>query len=109
MGSEMCIRDRHVSSPIPDSLFFLCVWGIGLTSGWLSTSLLICGPQSVNTAHPHGERNILLQQEDSYEIPATERTAAQDATVASMLLSFWIVSGLTAGGALSLLVNILLG
>ncbi|AXA51217.1 solute carrier family 29 (equilibrative nucleoside transporter), member 1/2/3 [Malassezia restricta] len=105
----MCHLGKHVSSPIPDSLFFLCVWGIGLTSGWLSTSLLICGPQSVNTAHPHGERNILLQQEDSYEIPATERTAAQDATVASMLLSFWIVSGLTAGGALSLLVNILLG
>lgn len=105
----MCHLGTYVSSPIPDSLFFLCVWGVGLTSGWLSTSFLICGPQSVHTTHPHSERDILLHQEDSHEIPVTERAAAQDATIASMLFSFWIVSGLTAGGALSLLVNILLG
>lgn len=105
----MCHLDTYTSSLIPDSLFFLCVWGVGLTSGWLSTSFLICGPQSVNITHSHSERDILLHQEYPHEIPVAEHAVAQDATIASMLFSFWIVCGLTAGGAFSLLVNMLLG
>lgn len=107
-----CHIDGRTPSSIPDGAFFLCVWGVGLTTGWLSTSFLICGPQEVhaNSANAHNESYIMLEDEDTAQHPSSaHNAAAQDASIASMLFSFWIVSGLTCGGFLSLFVNFVLG
>lgn len=106
-----CHIDGRMPGSIPDSAFFLCVWGVGLTTGWLSTSFLISGPQEVHGggANASNESYIPLEDEVAVLHPSqAHHAAAQDATIASMLFSFWIVSGLTFGGILSLFVNFVL-
>ena len=116
-----CRLDIYKTSPIPDTIFFLGVVGLGLTTGWLSTSFLISGPQSAakhdesTTMQNNGlnteasQDQVLLHDETMHEASAAEHAGTQDAAMASMLCSFWLVAGLTAGGCLSLLLNVFIG
>lgn len=84
---------------LPDSVFFLLTVVLGLTTGSCSTSFLISGPKSVQASAPDArEQTTLLASSES-------DAADQDTAVASMLMSFWILAGLTAGSFLSILMN----
>lgn len=103
-------RWEEPQTALPDWFFFLLIFVLGVTTGSYSTSCLVSGPQSVCAAAQDsyaamGESDTLLPTSHD-DVPTAE--ADDDVAVASMLLSFWIMAGLTAGGVLSIILNSLL-
>lgn len=91
-----------------DATFFALVFSLGLTSGWLSTSFLVSGPQSVHlTSGVYMEDMTLLSEQTESQAPNVGK--GEEAAIASMLLSFWLVSGLASGAGMSLIINMLMG
>lgn len=90
-----------------DTFFFVMVFTLGLTSGLLSTSFLVSGPQSV-----HGSSGVCMEDvtllHEQPESQAPNVVADEDAAIASMLLSFWLVCGLAVGASVSLVTNMLM-
>ncbi|WFD21446.1 hypothetical protein MEQU1_000095 [Malassezia equina] len=91
-----------------DTFFFVMVFTLGLTSGLLSTSFLVSGPQWV-----HGSSGVCMEDvtllHEQPESQAPNVVADEDAAIASMLLSFWLVCGLAVGAFVSLVANMLMG
>lgn len=96
-----CNRSEAVQVPLPDGVFFVLVFALGLTTGCFSTSFLISGPLAAVGTHRNAEAS---QFSDASAL--IEHELGEDAALASMLLSFWLVAGLTAGGIMSLVLQL---
>lgn len=92
---------------LPDAAFFALVFFLGVTTGCNSTSILISGPKKLEkrpgAAVPlESAATDDVEQDRLLDAPSAPHDG--DASIASMILSFWLVLGLTAGSCFSFLV-----
>lgn len=76
-------NDLSANSALPDWIFFLLILLLGLTNGFMATSIFIAGPESEDLVNE-----------------------AEKAT-AGAILSFWLTLGLAAGSAASFIVRVM--
>ncbi|WFD29777.1 hypothetical protein MSPP1_000790 [Malassezia sp. CBS 17886] len=102
------------SHPLPDVVFMLLVWTLGMTTGSLTVSIFVSGPQAVGRTHasPGYPRAPLTDAEGEMLMPRAADAAAHahaarddarhDAAFASALLSCSLLGGLVCGGVIGM-------
>lgn len=95
---------------LPDAGFLLLVFLLGVTTGTNATSIFVSGPAALGPS-PGMEGASLTVPDETADLErdrlldgATPWAHDRDAGIASMLLSFWLVLGLTAGSCFSFVV-----
>ncbi|WFD36805.1 hypothetical protein MCUN1_003695 [Malassezia cuniculi] len=89
---------RMCSGVLPDAAFMITVLTLGMTTGWAATSIMVGGPASIDDETDHvaleqqlEEDGELAEAEGLLDTPAP----SGDASVAAMLLTLQLVTGLT--------------
>ncbi|WFD42216.1 hypothetical protein MPSI1_000857 [Malassezia psittaci] len=101
------VNGQSKSFALPDLVFLFLVLLLGITTGCTATSVFLSGPQSLVPTHDRACASEFgaSQADDDVEhdplLYQVEESSTHDAGVASLLLSFWLVMGLTAGSGLS--------
>ncbi|WFC98138.1 hypothetical protein MYAM1_000862 [Malassezia yamatoensis] len=101
------VNGQSKSFALPDFVFLFLVLLLGVTTGCTATSVFLSGPQFLVPNHDGACASEVRasQADDDVEhdplLYQEEESSTHDAGVASLLLSFWLVMGLTAGSGLS--------
>lgn len=89
---------------LPDPAFFALVLLLGITTGSNATSVFLSGPKSVDESASH-EPAATEEPADDVEydrlLDEADPPQNREASIASMILAFWLVLGLTAGSCFS--------
>lgn len=96
------LRCRVCAGTLPDAAFIAAVFALGLTTGWGAACTMVDGPKSVShrVGDDVGAADDEAEAEGLLDTPAAQTD--EDASIAAMLLTLQLVTGLTLGSLSSL-------